>query len=291
MGFAKILVPVTGASTDQIALATAFAAAKPFGAHVAALFVHADPREVAPYIYSGAPLSEEVVQSIVDGQKQVADEAERAARSSFKNAAEAAYATTIPEPARHEGLSCSFQVRYGFISNLIVEAARFSDLVVFKPVSGDERPEFTNAIVGTLYHASRPVVLSPHKLQDSFARNIVIGWDGGDAAARAAAAAVPYLKQASNVEILRVFGSARSVPEGASALKAYLDIHGISASLSRISCGAKQSIGECLMEEAAKTGDLLVMGGYGHSHLRETFLGGVTLDVISHHTLPVFLAH
>ena len=78
MAYAKILVPVTGAKSDSIALATALVAAKPFGAHVAALFVHDDPREVAPYIYSGAPLSQEVMQSIVVGQKKVADEAGRA---------------------------------------------------------------------------------------------------------------------------------------------------------------------------------------------------------------------
>ena len=46
------------------------------------------------------------------------------------------------------------------------------------------------------------------------------------------------------------------------------------------------------MSEAVKGGaDLLVMGGYGHSHLREVFVGGVTLETLSHNRLPVFLMH
>src|SRR5579871_96527 len=86
MAYAKILVPVTGAPTDKAALATAFAAAAPFKSHVEALFVHADPRDIPPYIY-GATVSTEVIQSIIDAQKRLLDAAEHGARLSAGDAA------------------------------------------------------------------------------------------------------------------------------------------------------------------------------------------------------------
>ena len=64
MSFVKILVPVAGAARDRFALATAFAAAKPFNAHVVAMFVHADPREAVPY--GELPLSPDIVQDLID---------------------------------------------------------------------------------------------------------------------------------------------------------------------------------------------------------------------------------
>ena len=64
MSFVKFIVPVAGVARDRFALATAFAAAKPFNAHVVALFVHADPREAVPY--GELPLSPDIVQDLID---------------------------------------------------------------------------------------------------------------------------------------------------------------------------------------------------------------------------------
>jgi nucleotide-binding universal stress UspA family protein len=291
MAFAKILVPITGSPTDGVALATAFAAAKPFQAHVAALFVHPDPREVLPIVYSGMRTSPQLIQSIVNGQLKLSDEAMAAARSTFTAVAKDFGAKQIPSPVKSEGPTCSFRSRFGFAPHLVHEEARYADVVVFKPVSADERREFASAIVETLVKAGRPVLLSAQQPVMTFARHVAIAWDGRDSAARAATAALPYLKEASSVDILTVQPDGHGAVAGADALRTYLSLHGVNTGQRNIE-QQHESVGARLLEAAAQTGtDLLVMGGYGHSHLRETVVGGVTLDIVSHHTLPVFLMH
>jgi nucleotide-binding universal stress UspA family protein len=188
-------------------------------------------------------------------------------------------------------VTCSFHLRYGFVPHLISAAARFSDVVVFKPFTSDETPAFPSALVETLTVTNRPVLLAPQGHLKTFASKIAIGWDGHDAAAHAVAAALPYLEHAARVEILTVESSKNATIAGASALKEYLALHDVEAAQRNVE-RAGRSTGEALVEEAAKSGaDLLVMGGYGHSHLREVLLGGVTLDIVSRHALPVFLMH
>jgi len=139
MAYAKILVPLTGSPDDALALTTALAAGAPFKAHVEGFFVHPDPREVTAYVYSGVPVSPTLVQSIIDGQVKLANDAQAAARSALTATAKDAGATIVGAPVKGEGLTCSFRSRYGFIPHLIAEAARLSDLVVFKTVDGGER--------------------------------------------------------------------------------------------------------------------------------------------------------
>jgi nucleotide-binding universal stress UspA family protein len=289
MSVAKILVPLTGSPEDSVALATAFAAAKPFHPHVSALFVHADPREVASLVYSGATVSPEIIQNIVDDQQKLTKQAEGSARSALQAAARDAGAEVVAEPARLKGLSCSLQVRLGFIPHVISEAALLSDLVILRTPQGDNRSTFAAAIVETLTQANRPVVLPGRDACPTFAQRVAIGWDGSNAAAHAAIAALSYLEWARSVEILTV--RTRHKGAGGVALKDYLRLHGIESSLREVALDQAHA-GDCLVEAAVQWGaDLLVMGGYGHSHLREAFLGGVTLDVVNRHSLPVFLMH
>jgi len=293
MTYAKILVPLTGSPTDATALNTAFSAAKPFGSHVGALFVHPDPREPMPYMYSQMRASPVIIQSVIDGQAKIAKEAAAAARSSLAAAAKDFGATETDGSATKKGTgtSSSFEERYGFIPHLVHEAARYADLVVFKPMVADERPEFASALADTLVKANRPVLLSPQTPRSDIGRHIVLAWDGGDAAAHAATAALPFLKGATKVDILAVqYGEERPVP-GTGAIRGYLALHGVNVELRRLTHD-RQNLGAFLMDAAAGAGaDMIVMGGYGHSRLRETVFGGVTVDMISHPALPVFLMH
>ena len=79
MSYVKILAPLTGGSRDAIVLASAFAAAKPFNAHVVALFVRPDPAEAMPFYGEG--VSGAMAQEIVDAAKEAADKAEQIARN------------------------------------------------------------------------------------------------------------------------------------------------------------------------------------------------------------------
>jgi nucleotide-binding universal stress UspA family protein len=288
MTFAKILAPLTGSARDGAVLASAFAAARPFNAHVAALFVRPDATEALPFYGEG--VSPAVMQEIADVSKKVSDEANKAARASLMAAAKEAGVEVLDAPALRGAPTASFSEVLGNFADQVSLAARLSDLVVFGALKEDDRPGLTEAFEATLIETGRPVLLSAHAAPVSFCRKIALAWNESVASAHAVTAALPFLTCAEGVEILSV---SRSKDEAISnaELMAYLKLRGVTASERVVDAGSR-IVGDVLLEEAAKGGaGMLVAGGYGHSRLREMFFSGVTRHVVSHAALPLFLVH
>jgi nucleotide-binding universal stress UspA family protein len=121
-------------------------------------------------------------------------------------------------------------------------------------------------------------------------RTVCIAWDGGSEAARALKAAVPLLTDAADVRVLTVASDSPTGFPPTEALR-YLARHGIKAELTELPRG--HSVEEALAEEVTRVGsDLLVMGAYGHSRLREFLFGGVTRFFLDELTAPpLLIAH
>jgi nucleotide-binding universal stress UspA family protein len=122
--------------------------------------------------------------------------------------------------------------------------------------------------------------------------NAMICWDGGRAAARAVADAIPILRKGGRVEIVIVTnerGKQYDI-EGAD-IGQHLARHGLKVEVHRIP-GGDIDVAEALLSRAAdSTADFMVMGGYGHPRLREFTLGGVTRTIFHSMTVPVLLSH
>ena len=288
MSFVKILAPLTGGPRDAVVLASAFAAAKPFHAHVAALFVRPDATEAVPFFGDG--VSAQVVQEIAEAAKVAADAAVKLARASLEAAARTAGAEIVAAPTRGMATSASFREVLGNFADQVTLAARLSDLVVFGPLKEGDRPGLTEAFEATLIETGRPVLISANPAQSSFCQKIALAWNDSVASAHAVTAALPFLKCAESVEILSVSRS-KDEPIDSTELKTYLALQGVSASERIVDAGARP-VGDVLLEEAIKSGaGLLVAGGYGHSRLREMFFSGVTRHVVSHAGMPLLLVH
>ncbi|MDE3115338.1 MAG: universal stress protein [Pseudomonadota bacterium] len=286
MSFKKIVVPVTGAQEDLAALATAFAAARPFAGHVEALFVRPDPRETIPF--GGMPVSSEVVQQIVDNAEALAKSASIAARAHLDAAAKAAGATLIARPQPSEGLSGSFHQTHGTFAAQIALAARLADLIVFAPATLQSGPDIHGAFIETLTKCARPVLLSAATPPADLLRKIAVGWDGSAVAAHALSAALPLLAKAGHVEVVSVAPAGAKLAQEAAD---YLALHGIHAELAMVDPAGRPPA-EALLKAAAEGGaSLLVAGGYGHSRLFETLFGGATVHIAAHATLPLFMVH
>ena len=126
-------------------------------------------------------------------------------------------------------------------------------------------------------------------------RRAVIAWDGSREAARAATDAIPLLQLADRVLVVvvdaRDGGGERVGDRPGEELAAYLALHDIKAEVRRVA-GAGAGVADLLLGQARdEAADLLVMGGYGHSRLREMFVGGATRTILEHMTVPVLLAH
>lgn len=288
MTFKKILVPVTGAAGDSFTLASAFAVARPFSAHVQALFVMPDPREAVPFV--GMPVSPEIVQQLIDNAETIARAARKAAYANLEAAAGDAKVAVLPAPAVKSEVTCSLrEVQGGFLSQA-AESAKLCDLVVFGPSTLEGGPDVSGAFIEVLTESDRPVLLVPEEPVGDLDGKAVIGWDGGGAAAHALTAALPFLHRARAVELLAVQVAEGETHAFADAIE-YLALHGIAAT-SRVVDSAGESAGPVLLREAARqSATLLVLGGYGHSRLFETLFGGTTIHVAAHATLPLFMVH
>ncbi len=287
MGLAKILAPLTGTARDEIVLATAFAAAQPFQAHVAALFIHPDPRLAVPFV--GVPVSPDVVQDIVNASEDIAAAADKRAHEALMAAAAKFAAPILDTPQKMPGVSCSFHRAQGLFFRAVAHAAELCDLVAFGVIAGPEASELSEGFVEVLTRSGRPILLAA-EAPSQLARRIVLGWDGGASAARAISAALPFLRQADSIEILCV---QRSAPHAAdfAALREYLALHGISSTARTVEQGTR-AVGAALLDAAAQAGaDLLVTGAYGRGPWRESVFGGATVHIRSHATLPIFMAH
>jgi nucleotide-binding universal stress UspA family protein len=283
---ARILAPLTGGTRDATVLASAFAAAKLFNAHVIALFVRPDPAEAMPFFGEG--VSGAVAQEIIDAAKEAADSAAATAKASLEAAASIADASLTDAPVRGDAPTASWREVRGNFADQVVRASLLSDLVVFGPLSERDKPGLTEAFEAALLETGRPILLSAQASPKNPARNIAIGWNGSKSCARAVVAALPYLEKADAVEILTI--GKDSSGETADLIE-YLKLHGIAAAQRRIDAGGR-GVGEALLNAAAANeASMLVLGGYGHTRLREMIAGGVTRHVVSHADIPIFLVH
>jgi nucleotide-binding universal stress UspA family protein len=117
-------------------------------------------------------------------------------------------------------------------------------------------------------------------------------WDGSRAATRAVADSMPLLKKAKLVEIVMVAskpGKADEIP-GAD-LGQHLARHGLKVEVKRITSSEIDVPSTILSYAADSSADMIVMGGYGHSRLREFILGGVTRGILETMTVPVLMSH
>lgn len=174
--------------------------------------------------------------------------------------------------------------------------ARYADLAVigqFDPAAAvpGVMSNFPETVV---LNSGRPMLVVPHSGQaDGNISRALVAWDGGLAASRAIAGALPLLAQAGSVDVLILAtgddADAHGEQPGAD-LALYLARHGVKVNVieRRITDGA----GEALLSTAADLGsDLIVMGAYGHTRFREVVLGGVTRTVLASMTVPVLMAH
>lgn len=287
MALAKVLASVTGGARDEAVLRHAIALAKPFNAHVAAIFVRPDLGEAIAFFSDG--VSGAVVDEVISASRDAAEEAARRVEKTLAAVCAKEEIESVSSPTRADHVTLSFHQAQGNLSDQMTEAARLSDVVVFGPLQDDDKMGLADAFVQTLAQTDRPALLATEDFHQDFSKRIAIGWDGKTAASQAVSAALPFLIRADSVEILSVRRGTAS-PQPTKALREYLMLHGIESSERVIDRGSRGT-GEVLLDAAMDSADLLVVGGYGHSRIRESLIGGVTRHVIAHAKLPVFMVH
>lgn len=175
----------------------------------------------------------------------------------------------------------------------VIAATRCADLVVAGQPESDDASHF-GFCGDLLLSGGKPVLFVPYAGHFTrIGQRVLVSWNGSRESARAVADAMPFLTRAAAVDVLEFDGGGnrRFLESVAADIGAYLARHGVKATVARHATGTLD-VGNHLLSRAADLGsDLIVMGGYGHSRMRELVLGGVTRTLLESMTVPVLMSH
>ncbi|WP_416067594.1 universal stress protein [Rhizobium sp. ZK1] len=175
------------------------------------------------------------------------------------------------------------------IDNVVGEQAQLSDVAVIgNDILAD--PVIRDAVLdGLLFHAHVPVIVNPTAADKWEENTVLIAWTDAPAASAAVKASVPLLKRARSVRAVMV-DSSGSEREVTAKLQSYLSHHGIDIVVDCVGSNGL-TVAEALDAHADQMqSDLLVMGAYGHSRLRERIFGGVTRSMLERRKRPIFIS-
>jgi nucleotide-binding universal stress UspA family protein len=181
------------------------------------------------------------------------------------------------------------------VGHVIGRHARYADATIIGSGLLSSDLLKTTAIDGGLFESGRPILIVPHGSKPTLRpKRVLLAWDSGVECTRAAREALDIMASASEVHVTLVDPDTSSIasgPEPGADIAAYLAHHGIKITVDRLPSGGK-SIADVLKQHATDiSADLIVMGGYGHSRMRERIFGGVTRSMIDDPNLPVLMAH
>jgi nucleotide-binding universal stress UspA family protein len=279
MGIKDILVQVDGAKSAPARYAAAIETAQFYSAHLTGLCLAVEPPVPATVLGMVPP------EAIASQREAVREQAETAM---------ADFRLTVERTGVH-GEGRIVQVLDFDAVDVFVQHARHSDLVIlaqqdpidFLPLG----PDFaTDVVMG----CGRPAIIFPFiGAPPVLGQRVLVAWDGGREAARAINDALPILKRAHAVTVLSVNPEVTSDDkrDAGADISLHLARHGVKVTAAR-TIARETPVGDVILADIADNSiDLLVMGAYGHSRLREWALGGVTRHILAHMTVPVFLSH
>jgi nucleotide-binding universal stress UspA family protein len=208
----------------------------------------------------------------------------------------AAAIARFEEAARRAGVSYEHRILNASVSGASDQFGRLArrfDLVVAGQPNRDESVPQDIIDEGALFESGRPVIFVPFIHKGALKlEHVMVCWDGSRAATRAIADSLPLMKKAKTVEVVIVTNGRRKGDELPGVdLGQHLARHGLQVDVKRIASPDIDVASTILSYAADSSTDLIVMGGYGHSRLREFVLGGVTRGILESMTVPVLMSH
>ncbi|MFQ5625330.1 MAG: universal stress protein [Methyloligellaceae bacterium] len=276
MPYKTILAYLARPGAIQGVMGTALPLAEKFGAHL-----------IGMHVCSGTPLAgtmgAQVPPEIIEQYAQHRREEAAAIKDAFSKAVKGAKVQTEWRQPDQTVLGTD-------ILHLISGQTRYADIVVMGQPSSEQRlGELTADII---IAAGRPVLVVPNAGGFSNApQRVVVAWNGSREAARAAYDALPLLKEAQSVSVVTTHSGKGAVTPKSEEMAHTLARHGVKAEAVLLDKGGA-STGEAMNKFASEQDcDLLVMGCYGHSRLRERLFGGATRHFLQNMILPVLMSH
>jgi len=255
----------------------AISVADALGAHVAGVAFSYEPI-VPPTVMGGVPAS------YIDQQRA---ENNKAANDALTRFDEAARRAGVSFESRAVGASVAGAAdRFGAI-------ARRFDLAMVGQADPDKMTPEDLIIEGALFSSGRPVLVVPYIQKAPLKLDrVMVCWDASRNAARAIADAMPLLRRAKSVDVVIVASERVKSDEVPGAdIGQHLARHDLKVEVKRIVSTDTDVANTILSHAADSSADFIVMGGYGHSRLREFVLGGATRGILASMTVPTLMSH
>jgi nucleotide-binding universal stress UspA family protein len=276
MTIKDILLNLTTAIDDDATIDYAISLARTFEAHLAGVAFGYD--EVPTAMLAG-----EVPPTWIEEFRREAQEAAEAAVGRFEAAAKRAGISSQAGwlPASLAGPAEQFG-----------RMARRFDLSVVRQAEADKVTPAPLMIESALFETGRPVLVVPYIQKTGMKLDrVMVCWDGSRSAARAIADAMPLLQRAKTVEVVTATEHGKTDEMPGADIAQHLARHGLAIEVKPIVAPHVKTADVLLSHAADTSADLLVLGGYGHSRLREFVLGGVTRSILQTMTVPAVMSH
>jgi nucleotide-binding universal stress UspA family protein len=281
-----ILVPVDGSDAAKPAIETAILVGKRFSSHVVGFHVRANSKDAVPLLGEG--MSGAMIEEIIELAEHEANKRSAKAWQMFNDLCAEKDISMDDRPPGPNRVSAAWIEETGREDEAVARRGRLSDLIVAaRPTAEAESPSSLTRNAA-IFETGRPVLVAPPKTSAVIGARLAIFWNGSAQAARAMAAAIPFIIDAESVTVINAEGegTSSSVPAD---LVTYLAWRGVTADTRTVAPGARAD-GEVLLDSCSGC-DLLVMGAYTHSRVRRLILGGVTKHVLSNAAMPVLMGH
>ena len=287
--FKYILVPATGADTDAPVFSTALAVARQSGSHLVFLHVRIDVQQVlmamATADMGGGVSYDRIIETL---EEDVATRQKKAERA-FHDFCEREQLAVSSDLTTHLP-SAEWRTELGDEPTWLAEHGRTADLLVVGRAREGE-PVAMDVLEACLMATGRPVLIAPARAPGRVPGTVAIAWKNRPEAARAVAAAQPFVEMADKVVVYSVVEDGETDELSCERLRYALSWHNPKTTVQRLQQDARPPVETLMAAVSAAGADMLVMGGYGHSRMREVFFGGFTRRVLAGADLPILMAH
>lgn len=275
MTYKSVLVHIDNAQVCERRIDLAVTFTQKHEAHLTGLYWVPNP--MAPMALE-AGVTAEILQALMDESEQRLATAEQLFAGAVKSA----------------GIQGEWRVVDGPLPGQLALHARHADLVIAGQHDPSDAQSTPNTVIAQMTLASgRPTLMIPYigTQKDEIGKRIMVAWNGSREAVRAVHDALPLLRAAQNVEVIAINPDSGQDEIACADICVHLARHGVYVEAKESRTKGIDVGGEILTRAADGAADLIVMGAYGHSRMRELVFGGATREVLAHMTMPVFMSH
>ncbi len=287
MPIKTMLVPIDGTEAGERCLEVAYTIAVKQAAHLEVFHVRADPKDAVPLLGEG--MSGAMIEEMIELAEKEAHDRSSRARKFYDDFCARYDIPQIDTPRKLDAAAATWVEVTGREDEAVAVRGRLADVTVLARPTPDQDMPASMTLNAALFETGRAVLVVPPQSPAVFGRKMAVSWNGSAESSRAVAAGLPFLREAESVRVLSVH-SARTPTRVARELSEFLAWHGVHSVTEPIEPDGR-AVGEAVLRACTDDGvDMLVMGAYTHSRLRQLILGGVTRHVLDNSTIPVVMA-